>query len=213
MSATKQRITYTRAEAIAADITALLWPFVEQIEIAGSIRRRKPVVSDIELVCIPRIERTATDLFGNAFVETDFLHSACERYTANGTFAHRLDKNGRRSFGERYKRLLHVESGIALDLFSVKAPAQWGVVFAIRTGSAEFTQRFVTSQLIGGALPACMLVRDGCLYCHVNGADLPVDSEARRKYPAGWLVEIPTPTEREFFDAIGMDWVEPEARS
>lgn len=213
MSATKQRITYTRAEAIAADITALLWPFVEQIEIAGSIRRRKPVVSDIELVCIPRIARTSTDLFGTVFTETDALHDACEQLMARGILAHRFDKNGRRSFGERYKRLLHVESGIALDLFCVKPPAQWGVVFAIRTGSAEFTQRFVTSALIGGALPAYMLVRDGCLYRHMQGADLPVDSEARRKYPAAWLVEVPTPTEREFFDAIGMDWVEPEARS
>lgn len=213
MTATKQSITYTRAESVAADIMALLWPFCERLEVAGSIRRRKHLVSDIELVVEPHIRTVAFDLFGTPMETVNMVDARARELLADGTLEHRLDKNARPAFGERYKRLRHVATGIPLDLFSVLPPAQFGVIVTIRTGSREFSEHLVTSRLIGGALPSYMLVRDGCLYRHINGADLPVGKEQRKGYPAGWLVEIPTPTEASFFEAIGVDWVEPERRS
>jgi len=44
---------YQKAVNIAADIKSRLLPFCDQIEIAGSIRRRRPMVHDIDIVCIP----------------------------------------------------------------------------------------------------------------------------------------------------------------
>ena len=41
------------AERIAAAIVADLAPFCDRIQVAGSVRRRKEFVGDIELVAIP----------------------------------------------------------------------------------------------------------------------------------------------------------------
>jgi DNA polymerase/3'-5' exonuclease PolX len=50
------------AERVAAAIVADLAPFCARIQVAGSVRRRKEVVGDIELVAIPRY--TPSGLFG-----------------------------------------------------------------------------------------------------------------------------------------------------
>lgn len=210
MSATDTRIPLAHAEELADDVVALLRPYCDRIAVAGSIRRRKPLVKDIEIVAIPGMVRQPVDLFETEFSETDVLHAACNRYLADSTFAQRLDVNGRPRWGKRTKLMLYQD--VAVDLFTVLPPASWGVIYLIRSGPAEFNQRIVTAKSIGGAMPNYMLMRDGVLYRHIQGADLPVDKEARRNYPAGWLVEVPTPTEESFFDAIGMDWVDPEAR-
>ncbi len=42
------------AEKLAAKIAAELTPFCDQVEIAGSIRRRRPFVSDIDFVVLPK---------------------------------------------------------------------------------------------------------------------------------------------------------------
>lgn len=45
---------YTKAYEIAIRVKELLTPHCERIEIAGSIRRKKPEVKDIEIVAIPK---------------------------------------------------------------------------------------------------------------------------------------------------------------
>lgn len=45
---------HTEAYQIATRIKAELQPHCERIEIAGSIRRNKPEVKDIEIVAIPK---------------------------------------------------------------------------------------------------------------------------------------------------------------
>ncbi len=41
-------------------------------------------------------------------------------------------------------KLQHVRSGLQVDLFVVRPPAQWGVLYLIRTGPAAYSRRFVT---------------------------------------------------------------------
>jgi len=48
------RMKLEEAQVIAEKTKALLAPYCERIEIAGSIRRKKPDVGDIELVAIPK---------------------------------------------------------------------------------------------------------------------------------------------------------------
>jgi DNA polymerase/3'-5' exonuclease PolX len=52
-----------QATVIAERVKAELAPYCERIEIAGSVRRRKPQVKDIELVAIPR--QVTADRFGD----------------------------------------------------------------------------------------------------------------------------------------------------
>ena len=42
-----------RAQKIASEVVKRLSPYCQKIEIAGSIRRKKPTVNDIDLVLIP----------------------------------------------------------------------------------------------------------------------------------------------------------------
>jgi DNA polymerase (family 10) len=48
------KISLERAQRIASKIIELLAPDCKRIEIAGSIRRRRPWVNDIDIVLIPR---------------------------------------------------------------------------------------------------------------------------------------------------------------
>ncbi len=47
------KIALERAEGIAKAVVKLLKPYCQKIEVAGSIRRRKPWVNDIDLVLVP----------------------------------------------------------------------------------------------------------------------------------------------------------------
>ena len=108
-------------------------------------------------------------------------------------FAHRPDKNGRPAFGAKYKRLVFAHAGEAfpLDLF-VTQPAEWGVVFTIRTGSADFTHRLVTPRRHGGLMPDGMREHGNAIW----------DGER----------QLVTPEERDVFAALGLAWVPPERR-
>src|SRR5437879_3251534 len=62
----KSKIKLTHARAIADDLIEKITPLCERCEIAGSIRRQKAEVGDIEIVAVPRwIEvPDPDDLFG-----------------------------------------------------------------------------------------------------------------------------------------------------
>lgn len=114
-----------RAKAIAEKIKALLEPACERVEIAGSIRRQKPEVGDVELLCIPKYLNGVDQLdkeLGALFIQH--------------VLAFRRNKLGRAVYGPKNKLLRHVESGIGIDIFSTTAECWW-VALVIRTGPKE----------------------------------------------------------------------------
>lgn len=50
----KGKIALERAQKVADAVVKHLSPYCQRIEIAGSIRRRKPLVNDLDLVLIPK---------------------------------------------------------------------------------------------------------------------------------------------------------------
>ena len=192
----KTRVPLAKAEQIARYLVDDLEDVCERIEIVGSIRRRRPTVSDIELLVVPRIDVIRRDLFGDPDQTVNRFDERCKNLHGLGTLSNRLDVNGRPAWGERYKRVLY--EGIGVDLFSVLPPAQFGVLMVIRTGSAEFSKRVVSQARKGGALPNEMFVADGQLFLKRWG-----------DYPE----LIPTPTEQDFFDRIGMPFIDPSERT
>jgi DNA polymerase/3'-5' exonuclease PolX len=55
------------------EVVDLLSPVCERIEVAGSVRREKAFVGDIEILCAPRVRHeTQMDLFGQATGPTCF---------------------------------------------------------------------------------------------------------------------------------------------
>jgi DNA polymerase/3'-5' exonuclease PolX len=111
-----------------------------RIEIAGSIRRRKPMVGDIELVAEidPESDLGATDRVKLA------LRAAGVRRANPITRSDGVEVKA--PWGDRYLKGLYGGTPLEcqVDLFIVRPPAEWGVVFLIRTGSAEFSQAVVT---------------------------------------------------------------------
>ena len=175
---------YQQAFKIASELVELFTPYCERIAIAGSVRRQKPEVGDIEIVAIPRMVPEQIGMFTGL----DFPDEPAPLVSALDDVLMglgRFIKNG-----QRYKQIVLNE--INLDLFLVLPPAQWGVLFVIRTGPADFSKWCVTPRKYSGALPSDCSVKDGAVY-H-NGKI------------------IPTPEEMDFLNFLGLGWIEPKDR-
>lgn len=158
-----------QATAIAERVKAQLAPHCERIEIAGSIRRRKPDVGDIEMVAIPKPYDVGLFASGIAPIVEQWPRV---RGVLPCKYTQRL-----------------LPDGIVLDLFFATAE-NWGLIFAIRTGSADYSHQVLAH---GWSVRGWKSI-DGVLH---NSAGKPV----------------PTPEERDVFRIAGVPWVEPEARS
>jgi DNA polymerase/3'-5' exonuclease PolX len=102
---------HAHALVIAEQARAALAPSCHRIEIAGSIRRRRPQVKDIELVAIPK--QVATGLFGDEWVtDPDFCAVVNQWPAIKG-----------QPTGKYTQRWL--PEGITLDLFMADAE-NWG---------------------------------------------------------------------------------------
>lgn len=180
-----------QAEGIAIDLVEQMRPYCHRIEIAGSIRRRSAEVKDIEIVAVPKWE-TATDpgdLFGERSVAVNQLHEAFKgrlRWIKPGTqeiISWPVQPDGK--YWRAY--LAGVEPrGIKLDLF-LATPENWGLIFLIRTGSADFSREVVT-------------------YAKYHGKPV-VDG---RLTMSG--VPVETPEEADVFRLLGLRFVEPQQR-
>ena len=193
---------------VANELMDVLGPGCDRLTIAGSIRRGKAEVKDIELLAIPRREVAARDLFGEPIAWLSQLDGIVLRLLDEGVLVHRLDVNGRQAFGERYKRLCYVGGGpahgIGLDLFSIIPPAQYGLQLVIRTGPHEFSKQVVTPRLSytpdgrRGWLPIGHRSHEGAIW---------------RVGPKGERVElIEMSEEPDVFAFLGMPYIEPGAR-
>jgi DNA polymerase/3'-5' exonuclease PolX len=150
MAQAKTKITYQVARDLAERIAKELSPVCQRIEIAGSVRREKKLIGDIEIVCIARQQ---LDLFGDP--NGSLLAPHLEFLATDGHII-KGDK-----WGEKYKKL-HVPAmpELGIDLF-ITTPDEWGYTYTIRTGCAEFSHLLVTPRQQGGYLPGHLRV-GGC---------------------------------------------------
>jgi len=158
---------YQEALLIAQDVLAQLRPHCYRCEIAGSIRRKKADVKDIEIVAIPKP------------FEIGLLESGI------ATVVNRWEKV-KGSLPCKYTQRILPE-GIKLDLFFAKEN-NWGLIYAIRTGSAEYSHR-----ILGGSWVKCGFKSvDG--YLTKDG------------------IQIPVYEEEDLFKLIDVPYVKPEYR-
>lgn len=115
---------------IANAVVQQLAPHCYRIEIAGSVRRGKPEVKDIEIVAIPRPYDDGLFAYGLApivnqweKVKGDLIYGVT-RYT---------------------QRIL--PEGIKLDLFFANEQ-NWGLIYAMRTGSAEYSHKVLAANWV-----------------------------------------------------------------
>ena len=175
------------ADQIAAELVAELSPYTANIAVAGSIRRRRPEVRDIEIVAVPADPISRLDLFGNATVVSTTLHQLLEVLRSQGVI--RPDAEVPR-WGQKYRRFSY--RGATVDLFIVEQ-GNWGYQLVLRTGPAAWNVGLVTPASRGGLLPPGVTAAGG--YLRRGGQPLQ------------------TPTEQDVFELLGLPWVAPEERS
>lgn len=185
--ADKQKFEWSKAKRIADEIVAMMTPHVERIEIAGSLRRKKPLVSDIEILFIPKMYEAQSGLFETVSV------SATDQYLAHlltqDVIRQRPSINGSSTWGTQNKLGIHVASGIPVDFFSTDA-ARWWNSLVMRTGSKD-----TNLALTNGALR-----RGGHWKVYSTGFE---DSDGRMH---------PAKSEEDVFNLCGIQYLPPEHR-
>jgi len=127
-SGAKPRFELAAARAVAEELVRMLAPHCVQIEIAGSIRRGKATVGDVELLFVSRDGAAECEI--NRLISAGILEI-------------------RGAFGEQNKFVRHIASGIPVDLFAT-TQERWANSFVCRTGPAESNIRIATAALRQG---------------------------------------------------------------
>ena len=173
----KTRCPLHRAKEVASEILRRLEPACERITIAGSIRRQKPDVGDIELLCIPK------------FIDgVDQLDREIATLVVQGILGFRRNKLGSKVYGPKNKLMVHLPSGLGVDIFSTDEQCWW-VSLVVRTGGETTNKRI-----------AMAAIRKGW-HLQAYGAGFST--------PQG---DVICESERDVFELVGLRYLEPWER-
>lgn len=129
---------FPRAEAIgvARELLGVIAPQTLRIIVAGSLRRKRAMVGDVEIVFVPLTRPgVRTDLLQPA-EEVSRVDDVLGEMIARGVLAKRLSVRGTPAWGPKNKLAVHVASGIPVDLFATTEANWWNYVVC-RTGGSR----------------------------------------------------------------------------
>lgn len=194
----KKRWPLEVATVLALGFVGELEPLCDRVCIAGSIRREKPMVGDIEILYIPQ---TGTrDVPGDMFArETVNLVDAWLNFNmAAGQLAKRPNAIGNYSYGPKIKLMIHTPTGIPIDFFSTTEESWWNYLVC-RTGSAETNKRI--AERAQGMRQTWQPYSSGFMRTIEGAEPGAADHET-----------VPMHSEREVFAHVGLPYLEPKDR-
>lgn len=176
-------MSYEEALPLAQRIADHIRPAMERVEIAGSVRRKKETVGDIELVGTPCDRQRLIELL------KDIGQHIKPGVPGTVPWAPKVES--------KYLRVRLTE-GLNLDLF-LSHPDNFGGLFLMRTGSGSGPDGNSFNGFTPGIFSRWKKVSKGgrmvgCQPTTVEG------------------LSIPLAEEQDFFDLLGMDFVPPEER-
>jgi len=141
MSQGSKKYPYREAIVVANELVELLTPYCEWIIIAGSLRRLKPGVGDVEILYIPKIKVVPADMFSTTNVDLAAKH--LDVLIEKNILQKWKNRKGFICWGTKNKFAIHVATGIPVNLFATTASNMW-VALAIRTGSKNMVLDLTT---------------------------------------------------------------------
>lgn len=178
------KIELSEARIIANKVRDHIAPAMDRIEIAGSIRREKPVVGDIELVALVADREKLLKLISDVGQTIKPSVPGVIPWTPKPD--------------SRYIRVRLAE-GMNLDLF-IATQENWGGLFLMRTGSASGSD----GNAFNGFVPGCF-----ARWKKLSGGGRM--TEVMPTMPDG--TQLPVYEEQDFFDLLEMDFVPPAERT
>ena len=136
----KPKFPAATAMAVADSLVHFLRPFSDRIIVAGSLRRLKAYVGDVEILYIPKFEerKHPEDMFIMRF--ENLVDEQIAELEKTGVLERRKNVNGSEMFGPKNKLMRHIATGIPVDLFATTADA-WFNYLTCRTGPADSNTR------------------------------------------------------------------------
>jgi len=195
---------FPRADALAL-VDVLMLPSGHNLgascvrwEIAGSIRRKKAFVSDIEVVLVPiqraqppaQMELGMDDLAPPA-VLVSLLDEKVDALLKKGILEKRKSSNGNTMCGGSLKYLRHVPTGIPIDFF-ICSLETWTTTFVTRTGSKDLVEELARRAKAMG------------YGWNPGGVGFTRKADG---------VKIPITTEEAAFQFVGLPYLPPEERT
>ena len=186
---------------IANGVMDILLPLcvADRIHIAGSCRRGKPEVKDIEICCLPQI-----------FVTKDMFGDTANTVRVSG-FSIAVKSLGNVVKGKPDGKMMQIElpEGIMLDLF-MPDNFDYFRQYAIRTGSSDYSFRVIANgwREIGwcGSDVGLRKTADCIGRRSDDGKTKWRCVNANAEHPPAWK------SEEEFFDWIRVEWIRPQDR-
>ncbi len=176
----------TQATFLAEKVLLALYPYCTGLKIAGSIRREKTEVNDIDIVAIPKCIDKPGPLGGTVHLTESqvWLERIPSVLSKAGLI---LEVSGQ----ELIRCSIPYPDGLfQVDVYRAR-PETWGVILLVRTGSKEHNVKL------------CTLARSKGL--KLSASEGIVTQE-------GFGDVIASKTEEEIFAALGLAFVEPKDR-
>lgn len=186
----KPKWPLAEALIVAETLMRVLEHRAERVIIAGSIRRRKEMVGDIELLYIPRYENCQLDLLSEG--QVNVTDECIDELIACGQLAKRRNVKSSEMWGKKNKLAVHLPTGIPVDLFATDTDSWWNYLVC-RTGPAEVNMKIAqAAREKGWQWSPC-----GTGFRHNSGHHYAMH---------------PVASEREVFEFVGLPYCEPWER-
>lgn len=193
MMSDRPKFPRDRALVVAREICQALKPITERLIVAGSLRRGKVEVGDIEIVYVPKFALLPdpNDLLQHP-VRTDLVEDWLARVMppASDFLRKRPNSEGHFTWGAQNKLAVHVGSGIPVDFFASQGENYW-TLLVCRTGSRENNERICNAA-----------IARGLKWDPYHGF---------RDRVSGELLAVPR-SEREVFTRVGLPYLAPGER-
>lgn len=188
----KPKFPRALALEVVRDLLPHLQPVCGLLKVAGSLRRERAMVGDVELVFVPVLKPGPAEDFlmpAPMIAQTDVVFA---ELLARGVIEKRQNVNGSEMWGVKNKLARHRATGVPVDFFATTDAAFWNYLVC-RTGGARTNVAICNAAIAKG--------------WKWN----PYDEGFSR--PAGLGREVhPVRSEREVFDFVGLPYLEPRER-